>query len=342
MSKITNKRNNLILPSVIFLFLIAWMILRYGETWLRHLLLYLSNAVWARSLVSSLPIANRVARRFVAGETIADAIQASKTLNDAGMRVTLDFLGESVNNREEALNAGNEILRLLDHIDQNKLDANVSVKLSQIGLKIDKNLTVEIMQSLLERAASYGNMIRMDMEESALVDTTLEIYRDLRYKHGFENVGVVMQAYLFRSEQDVRELINEGAWVRLCKGAYMEPPEVAFPEKNDTDANFVQLTQMLLAANARENGVYLGVATHDEQMINATIDFVHKERINSDEFEFQMLYGVRRDLQDLLVKQGYQVRVYVPYGTAWYPYFVRRLAERPANLWFFISNFIRR
>jgi proline dehydrogenase len=179
------------------------------------------------------------------------------------------------------------------------------------------------------------------MEESQVVDATLDIYHTVRDEDGFDNVGVVIQAYLYRSEDDIRRLIEEGAWVRLCKGAYAEPPEVAFPAKADTDANFIKLTQMMLSERARQNGMYIGIATHDEDMINAAIQFVWQNKVPLDTFEFQMLYGIRRELQEALVQQGYQLRIYVPYGTAWYPYFVRRLAERPANLWFFISNFFR-
>jgi proline dehydrogenase len=179
------------------------------------------------------------------------------------------------------------------------------------------------------------------MEESGTVDDTFDIYRRLRDEDGFGNTGVVLQAYLYRTEEDVQRLIQEGAWIRLCKGAYAEPPEVAFPIKADTDANYIKLVQMLLSEEARKKGVYVGIASHDEKMINATIEYVRKNNIPLDAFEFQMLYGIRRELQEKLVQQGYRLRIYVPYGTAWYPYFVRRLAERPANLWFFVSNFLR-
>jgi proline dehydrogenase len=180
------------------------------------------------------------------------------------------------------------------------------------------------------------------MEESGTVDTTLDIYRLLRFDYGLQNIGVVIQSYLYRSEDDVNQLVQEGAWVRLCKGAYDEPPAVAFPAKADTDANYVRLMETLLSADARANGVYPCIATHDERMVQATLDYATENHIEPEAFELQMLYGVRRQLQESLVARGYQVRVYVPYGTAWYPYLVRRLAERPANLWFFASNFIRR
>lgn len=342
MSRIKTKRSILfpifLLIVPLFFLLLYW----FGETWLRHFLLYLSSASWARKLISSMPLASRVAKRFVAGETIDDAVAATKELNQKEMFVTLDFLGESVTNVYEAMDARDEIMRLLRRIDQEGLQANVSIKLSQLGLKLDEQLALDNARIILDCALSYGNKIRIDMEESEVVDTTLDIYHALRYEYGYDNVGVVIQSYLYRSEEDVKGLIAEGAWIRLCKGAYMEPSEIAFPEKSDTDQNYVHLMQMLLSKEAQQKGVYLGVATHDQQMIGATIKYVQDNNIAPKDFEFQMLYGIRRDLQEILVNQGFQVRVYVPYGTAWYPYFVRRLAERPANLWFFVSNLIRR
>ncbi|MCB8945330.1 MAG: proline dehydrogenase family protein [Ardenticatenaceae bacterium] len=330
-----------VIPLFIGLVIATILLVQYSEHWLRSLLLYLSTAVWARELISNLPLAKRVSSRFVAGETIADAITAAQELNTKGLFVTMDYLGESVTTADEALAARDEILRLLDHIHQSGVNANVSIKLSQLGIKLDTHLALNNMRTILTRARQYNNRIRIDMEESALIDTTLNLYRTLRHEDGFNNVGVVLQAYLYRTEQDVRQLIEEGAWIRLCKGAYAEPPERAFPDKADTDANFITLTQMLLSQQARQNGVYIGVATHDEKMINATFAYVQSQGLSPDEFEFQMLYGIRRDLQEQIVAQGYRMRIYVPYGTAWYPYFVRRLAERPANLWFFISNFFR-
>lgn len=330
---------------VIFLLtLLLFCVLFYynGEQWLRALLLYLSAAAWARTLVTRLPLARPVVRRFVAGETIDEAMNATQILNQQGMSVTLDYLGESVTSREEAFIARDEILRLLDQIHINKVQANVSVKPSQLGIKIDETVARESLIQILSRARQYQNRIRLDMEESALVDTTLSLYRWLRDEAGFNNVGVVIQAYLYRSEADVRHLAAEGAGVRLCKGAYKEPPELAFPIKADTDANYIKLMQMLLSPESRHNGVYLGVATHDTNMIEATKTYVRELQIPADAFEFQMLYGIRPELQQSLVAQGYRLRIYVPYGTAWYPYFMRRLAERPANLWFFLSNFLRR
>jgi proline dehydrogenase len=292
-------------------------------------------------MVSELSLAKRVARRFVAGETIEEAMAATRALNARGMLVTLDYLGESVTDEAVAAAARDEILQLLERINSTGLEANVSVKLTQLGLRIRKEFAIENLRQILTRAQGYGNKIRIDMEESELVDMTLDIYHALKDEYGFENVGVVIQSYLYRSEKDVKELIQEGAWVRLCKGAYAEPPDIAFPDKADTDANYILLTKMMLSEEARNKGVYLGVATHDEEIIEATIDFAKENEIPPDDYEFQMLYGIRRDLQVRLVDQGYKLRIYVPYGTAWYPYFVRRLAERPANLWFFISNLLR-
>lgn len=329
-------------PLLLLTLFLGLLLYGNGERWLRQLLLYLSGAPWARNLVSSFSIAQRVAGRFVAGETVHEAMAVTRELNQAGMLVTLDYLGESVMDRAMAESARDEILHLLDCIEETRANANVSVKLSQLGVKIDRQLALDNMRQVLTRAQRYRNRIRIDMEDSPLVDTTLDIYRTLRDGDGFDNVGVVIQSYLYRSEADVRHLIEEGAGIRLCKGAYAEPPEVAFPDKADTDRNFVHLTRLMLSDEARQKGVYPAVATHDEKMIEATRNFVAAYNIPAEAFEFQMLYGIRRELQESLRHQGYRVRVYVPYGGAWYPYFMRRLAERPANLWFFISNLLRR
>lgn len=318
------------------------ILFRYGEHWLREVLLFLSGAAWARRAVTQFPLTRRVAGRFVAGEDVESALAAARDLNAGGMAVALDYLGESVTDVHDTIDARDEILHLLDCIETTGIDAYVSIKLSQLGVKIDKSLALENVRSLLERARRCQNEIHIDMEESALVDTTLEIYRALRYNYGLHNVGVVIQSYLYRSENDVRQLVTEGAPVRLVKGAYAEPPEVAYPDKARTDANFVKLMQILLGEAARRNGVYLAVATHDKEMIQATIDYARAHEIPAGAFEFQMLYGIERRLQQQLVEAGYRVRVYVPYGTAWYPYLMRRLAERPANLWFFITHLVRR
>ena len=338
----TPKKRSPFFPLFLLLVLLVALLYRFGERWLHLLLLYLAKAPWARQIVTQMSLAHVVASRFVAGENITAATAAAQALNAKGMRVTMDFLGESVSNPDEARAARDEILSLLDAIQTSGINANVSVKLTQLGLRIDENLALENMRCLLERAQTYNNKIRIDMEESALTDATLAVYRRLRDEEGFGNrVGIVIQAYLYRSEVDVARLVENGAWVRLCKGAYAEPAEVAFPEKSATDANYVKLAQMMLSEDAQRRGVSLGVATHDEQMIRATLDYVQAHHIPPEAFEFQMLYGIRRELQEKLVADGYQVRVYVPYGTAWYPYFMRRLAERPANLWFFVSNYLR-
>lgn len=327
---------------VLAFLLLALLFYLFAERWLRALLLYLSGAGWARSIVTSFPPAWYVASRFVAGEAISDAIQTSRELNARGMATTMDFLGESVTERAEAVAACGEILNLLDEIDAARIEAGVSVKLSQLGVNIDDELALTNMRAIMARARSHGIFVRIDMEESQLVDTTLRIFRLLRHEDGYDNVGVVIQAYLYRSEADVRELVTDGATVRLCKGAYMEPPNVAYPDKDDTDDNFVRLMKILLSDEARVNGVYPAIATHDEAMIDATIEYAERHNVRRDMFEFQLLFGVRRELQQTLVDDGFRVRIYVPYGTAWYPYFMRRLAERPANLWFFLSNLIRR
>ncbi|MCP4422868.1 MAG: proline dehydrogenase [Chloroflexi bacterium] len=332
-----------ILFLLIILIVIAGLLVQFGEYWLHLLLLYLSGAVWARQMVSDMPIAQKVAARFVAGETVDDAINAARALNAKGMTVTMDYLGESVADADDAIAARDEILRLLDRIHESGVDANVSIKLTQLGLKIDSNLVLDNARRLMQRAHQYNNKIRIDMEESAVTDATLDVYRALRDQDEFgHDVGIVIQSYLFRSEADVRRLIDEGAWVRICKGAYAEPHNIAYAAKADTDASYVKLTKMMLSDEARQNGVYLGVATHDEAIIQATTNHAQAMNIPVDAFEFQMLFGIRRDLQKSLVKDGYRMRIYVPYGKAWYSYFMRRLAERPANLWFFISNFLKK
>jgi proline dehydrogenase len=319
----------------------VFVLYRNGESWLRSLLLYLSRAGWARAMMTGFPPAWLVAKRFVAGETVDEAMSAAQELNSRGLLVTLDFLGESVQDAAEANAACEQILYLLDRMHAAGIDANVSLKLSQLGLKIDENLAVNNLRRILTRARQYGRRVRVDMEESAVVDVTLDIYRRLRDGEGFTNVGVVIQSYLFRSEEDVRRLIAEGAWVRLVKGAYKEPADVAYAEKADVDAAFVRLTEMMLSDAARANGVYLAVASHDDKMIDATQRYARQHNIPPDAYEFQLLYGIRRERQAELVSQGHRVRIYVPYGAAWYPYFMRRLAERPANLWFFVSSFFK-
>jgi proline dehydrogenase len=308
---------------------------------LRSVFLGLSSSKAARRLLMALPFATTVAKRFVAGETLDDAIRATRELNNKGMLVTLDHLGENVASEADASRATQAYLDLLDRIAATGVRSNASLKLTQLGLDLGEDVCVLNMRRILTKAKELANFIRIDMEGSPYTERTLRIFRTLHEDYGFDNVGVVIQAYLFRSEKDVRELAADGANIRLCKGAYKEPPEIAFPEKKDVDANYVKLMQIYLDEPARTAGAYIGVATHDEAMINATKRYAAEHNIPKDRFEFQMLYGIRSALQEQLVAEGYKIRIYVPYGTEWYPYFMRRLAERPANVWFIVKNFFR-
>ncbi len=308
---------------------------------MRSFFLYLARSRTARKVLMRLPGAQRMARRFVAGETLAQGIEAVRALNARGLLATLDHLGENVVTESDAGHAMQDYLDLLDAIERAGVNTNVSLKLTQLGLDISFEVCLNNMRCILERAADYENFVRIDMEGSAYTEQTLRLYRILRDQYGFRNVGVVIQAYLYRSLEDVRALAEEGANIRLCKGAYKEPPSIAFPEKRAVDANFIKLAEHFLSPQARERGAYIGVATHDDNMINAVKNYAAAQGIPKDRFEFQMLYGVRSGAQSALVAEGYKVRVYVPYGTEWYPYFMRRLAERPANVWFLLRNFFR-
>ncbi len=301
---------------------------------LRTTLLYLSRQQRLKTVVASLPGSKQLVRRFIAGEQIAEAIAAVQELNRFGITATLDHLGESITSEAATQQEVREYQQALQQIAAAKVNSNVSVKLTQLGLDIDEQLCLRNTRSLVQAAAQHGNFVRIDMEDSSKTDVTLRIFRTLRGE--FENVGVVIQAYLYRSAQDIADLLALGSRIRLCKGAYKEDAEVAFPLKSDVDANFVQLLQQLLVS-----GVYHGIATHDDAMIAAAKAFVAREHLARDSFEFQMLFGIRRDLQVKLVEEGYRVRVYVPYGEAWYPYFMRRLAERPANIWFVVKNIFK-
>ena len=279
----------------------------------------------------------KLSARFVAGMTVEDALRVAEALNRQGMAVTLDSLGESVTSETEAHRAAEVYHRVLDAIAARKLNANISVKLTQMGLELAPSLAETIAASLTEHAHRTVNFVRIDMEDSRLTQVTLDIVRRLHARADLRgSIGVVIQAYLYRSQSDIEQLIVERIRVRLCKGAYKEPAEVAFPRKADVDRNFVRLTRLLL-----ESPVYHGIATHDENMIAAAKQFARERGIAPSRFEFQMLYGVRRDLQRKLVQEGYKVRVYVPFGTEWYPYFMRRLAERPANIVFLARNLFR-
>lgn len=307
---------------------------------LRSVILGWSRSERLRRWMTTLPPARRAARRFVAGETLAEAIEAVRTLNDRGLLATLDHLGENTRNREEALRAAEEYLRVLDAIEEHKLQANVSLKLTQMGLDVEEDLCYENVRTIAQHARELGNFVRIDMESSAYTDRTLHLYERLR-RAGYDNVGVVIQAYLYRSERDIERLIELGANIRLCKGAYAEPPEVAFPKKRDVNRNFVQLLARLWSPEAQARGVTVAVATHDPKILAWAQRYARDHKIPVEAFEFQMLYGIRRDLQLQLAEAGYSVRIYVSYGQEWYPYFMRRLAERPANLWFLARNLLR-
>lgn len=307
---------------------------------LRTTLLYLSEAQWAKNMVMGIGPVRRSAERFVAGSTLQDGINTARRLNDNGLDVTLDHLGESVTDEAGALQATEAYLELLRAIAESKVKATASLKLTQLGLDIRQELCVDNMRRILTLAQETGNHITIDMESTEHTDATLAIFRQLAKE--FDNVGTVIQSYLYRSEDDMKQLAQEGAFVRLCKGAYKEPPDRAFPDKSDVDASFVRLTELFLSEEARAAGAYIGIATHDEAMIEAAKAYVKAHNVPLDSFEFQMLYGIRSRLQEQLRDDGYRVRVYVGYGTEWYPFFMRRLAERPANLWFILSNFFRR
>lgn len=304
----------------------------------RTFFIALSESKSLRRFAERSPMGRKMSGRFVAGETVEAAIQATREINQLGMKVSLDNLGENVNDASEARHSAALYRRLLDEIDQQKLDANVSLKLTHMGLDVDPALAEEITGELVALAASRNNFVRVDMEGSDYTDKTLELTRSLHRLEGNRDaVGTVIQSYLHRSEQDVRQLCNEGIRIRLCKGAYREPAEIAYQKKSDVDDNFVLLMKILLKSD-----VFHGIATHDENMINATIEFARSEGISPDHFEFQMLYGIRRDLQERLIAEGWGMRVYIPFGTEWYPYFMRRLAERPANAFFILKNLFRR
>ena len=320
---------------------------------LRSFLIYLSKAGWAQRMVTGWKIAWSTASRFVAGENIQDAIKAIRVLNEKGIVATLDQLGEHTTTTEEATQATEGILTVLDEIDKTGVKSNVSIKLTQIGMGLDDTLCRENLTRILNRAREYKNFVRIDMEDSPYTDTTIEMLSGA-LDDGFktQTVGLVVQSCLFRTEEDTRKLLERDVHFRLVKGAYSEPPEVAYPKKTDVDANFDLLTKILIDAALDANAPKLsqdgrvpplpGIGTHDEKRIDFARQYAEKVGLPKEALEFQMLYGIRRDLQEQLVAEGYPVRVYVPFGTHWYPYFMRRLAERPANVWFFISNFFKK
>jgi proline dehydrogenase len=303
---------------------------------LRSALLYLSDQKQIFRFVRHNKLAKNFANRFVAGETLETALTAVARLNARGITASLDLLGESVHNEAEARAAGQEYVSMLDRIYERRADANVSVKLTAMGLDVSEDLCVSIMQKILQRAREYQTFVRIDMEGSAYTQRTLELFEQRLYPAYRENVGIVLQSYLYRTFADVQQAIANKARVRLCKGAYKEPETVAYPDKKEVDANYVRCMHELL-----EHGNYPGIATHDEAIIRKVKSFVREKQIPLNRFEFQMLYGVRRDLQDRLVREGYRMRVYVPFGTQWYPYLMRRLAERPANVAFITGNVLK-
>lgn len=298
---------------------------------LRALFLWLSNRRWLGRMAIATPIVRRMPFRFVAGTTLDQAVSAVRALNADGASATLDVLGESVSDRASAERAAAAYVSTIERIAAEGLDANVSVKLTQMGLDLGMDECLEVLRRVVEAGGRHGIFVRIDMESSAYVDRTLEVVRRLRAEGC--DVGPVIQAYLHRSRDDVEGLAADRVRTRVCKGAYAEPPEVAIQERAAIGDAFVSLVERLLAADA-----YPGVATHDPDMIERVKAFAREREIGPDRFEFQMLYGIRRDLQRQLLADGYRLRVYVPYGTEWYPYFMRRLAERPANVLFVLRT----
>ena len=294
---------------------------------LRQTLLFLSEREDFKNVLMKMPFSREAAGRFVAGETSSEALAAARALNDAGFRVTLDLLGESVNERAEAEAATAAYRTSLDEIDASDAVSTISLKLTQLGLDIDEEFCFENILGIVQYAERLGTFVRIDMESSEHTERTLRIFHRVFAAH--PNVGIVIQSYLKRSEADIKELVRVGATVRLCKGAYQEPASVAFQQKREVDASFIRLMRLLL-----DGGAQTAIASHDERMIDATLEHVARKGISDDAFELQMLYGVRRDYQRQLVSNGLNMRIYVPYGSQWYSYLMRRMAERPANLLF--------
>ncbi len=302
----------------------------------RSALIYLSRQEGLKEFATKFPPFKKLTTRFIAGETTEQAVAAIREINARGASASFDHLNESVNSVAATEDEVREYLHLLKLIDERKIDSNVSIKLTQFGLEIDPELAYRNARQIVEDAARRGNFVRIDMEGSNVTQVTLDIFRRLRSEFGLNDVGIVLQSYLYRTMDDARELLQVPARIRLCKGAYDEPPKVAYPDKKDVDDNYVRVMQLLLSS-----GTYHGIATHDPKMIDATIDFAQREGIAKDAFEFQMLYGIRRDLQEQLARDDWRMRIYVPYGKHWYPYFMRRLGERPANIWFVLKNFFK-
>ena len=299
----------------------------------RDSLLWLSQREGLKDFATRFGFFKKLTTRFVAGDSIEEVIPFIRQLNSENCTASFDHLNESVGSAAEAEGEVAEYLNILAKIDESRIRSNVSIKLTQFGLGLDKELAYRNARRIVEDAQRRGNFVRVDMEGSDATQATIDIFKRLRAEFGLNDVGIVLQSYLYRTYADAQELVKLPARIRICKGAYSEPPEVAYPDKKDVDANYVKVMQLLLGS-----GIYHGIATHDPKMISATVDFVAREGIGKDKFEFQMLYGIRRDLQRQLARDGYNVRIYVPYGKHWYPYFMRRLAERPANVWFVMKN----
>jgi proline dehydrogenase len=306
---------------------------------LRATFIALSESHWLRGIAERSRLGQRTSARFVAGKEVADAIRAAAAVNQFGAGVSIDNLGENVTNADEARASAQLYYDLLDEIAAHKLNANISLKLTHMGLDVDENMAYEIVRGLVAKAASMSprNFVRVDMEGSPYTQRTLDFVHELHRVPGSEgSVGAVIQSYMRRAEADIEKLLSERIRIRLCKGAYKEPEDIAFQKKSEVDASYVKLMKVLM-----KSGVYHGLATHDEAIIKEAKAFATRENVPRNSFEFQMLHGIRRDLQQDLVKEGWGVRVYIPFGTEWYPYFMRRLAERPANVLFIAKNLLR-
>ena len=307
---------------------------------LRAAFIALSESRWLRHVAEQSRIGQRTSSRFVAGTQVADAIRAAAAVNRFGAGVSIDNLGENVTNADEARASAQLYHHLLDEIAARRLDANISLKLTHMGLDVDEDMARDLVRGLVARAASMSpkNFVRVDMEGSAYTQLTLDFVEDLHRMPGNAgSVGAVIQSYMRRAEDDIGKLLSQGIRIRLCKGAYKEPPEIAFQLKSEVDANYVKLMKILM-----KSGIYHGLATHDEAIIKEARAFASRENVPHNAFEFQMLHGIRRDLQQKLVREGWKMRVYIPFGTEWYPYLMRRLAERPANVFFIARNLLRR
>ena len=302
----------------------------------RNALIYLSEREGLKDFATRFRPFKKLTTRFVAGETIDEAVEAIRRINADGATASFDHLNESVTSKAETEEEVREYLRVLQKIDETRIRSNVSIKLTQFGLEIDAELAYNNARIVVADAAQRRNFVRVDMEGSSVTQATIDTFKRLRGEFGLNDVGIVLQSYLYRTFDDAKELLKLPARIRICKGAYSEPPEVAYPEKEDVDSNYIRVMKLLLSS-----GIYHGIATHDPKMIDATIDYARKENIRKEAFEFQMLYGIRRDLQTQLARDGYNMRIYVPYGKRWYPYFMRRLAERPANVWFVVKNLFK-